>query len=131
MEKRSRGGCLTAFIIVMLIFSAISIFGSLSLTAVSTMDLPAELKEVLAASASPAVIYTNIIFSLITIVSCILILTWRKIGVYLFVASSVISMLFGFFTAADTTTIVIGFVSNAIFLLIFYFLIRNVFKHMK
>lgn len=131
MEKRSRGGCLTAFIIVMLVFSVLGIVSMFSLQAMVNMDIPAELKTVLEASTEPVMFYSSIILSLVNIAGLILMLTWRKIGVYLYVGASVISMLINFFTAGDTTAIIISFASTAILLLIFYFLIRNVFKHMK
>lgn len=136
MEEKKRGGCLTAYLVVIIIFSVLGIIGTFMSTFMTSSlltspQLTPEMRAALETSTNPFSMYSSMLFLLISTVGCILILMWKKLGVYLFVGSSIISMLIGFFSAASTTTILTSFISSLIYLGIFYLLIKNVYQHMK
>lgn len=131
-NKQSRGGCLTAFIILIIIGSVWGILSTFTSSAMTNLDqFPQQVKDALEAANSPFVKYSGLIFNIITLASGVLMLMWKKLGVQLYVGVTIVSTVTRFFTAVSTFTIVTSLISLIIILLIFYYLIRNVYPHMK
>lgn len=131
MEEKNRGGCLTAFLIVFIIFGVIGILSStfnymnfdktVEAYKMLNMAVPDNLKTSYLLS---------IIFSIIQIIGFILVLAWKKLGVILVVASNVISLIISIILAPTISSIILSLISVAITLGIFLLLIKNVYQYL-
>lgn len=131
-KTNSRGGCLTTFLVLIIISSVWGIFSALISSGSSNIDqLPQQYKEIIEVANSPLIRYSNLIFNCVYLAGCILMFMWKRLGVYLFVGATLVSTIFSFLTALNTFSIIFALIYTVIMLLIFYFLIRNVYKHMK
>ena len=128
IEKKSRGGCLTAYLILLIIVEVVGIIGTIRLLSLDKSSLPPEIASVM--NFDPITSYVSIIVSVLGLIAAILIFMWKKWGVYLYVASIVINVVVTFLTNPDTKSVIYSLVGAAIGLGIFYFLIRNVYKHL-
>lgn len=61
------------------------------------------------------------------IFGCILIFNWRKIGVHLFVTAYILDFIYRITSTSETSRV--GSLITG--LILFYFLIKNAYKHMK
>ena len=92
-SERKRGGCLTTFLVVFIIFQVIGIISSIMTmfnkdaleeiykTANMTVSVPSTLS-----------IVVSIVLSLIMLAGLILTIKWKKLGIYLYVGSNVVSL---------------------------------------
>ena len=128
IEKKSRGGCLTAYLILLIIGGVFQIIGAIRLLSLDKSSLPPEIAAII--NSNPITNYVSIIVSVIGLIAAILIFMWKKWGVYLYVASIVINVVVTFLTNPSTSSVIYSLVGAVIGLGIFYFLIRNVYKHL-
>jgi len=116
-----RSGCLTAFIIILIVLYALGALG-----AFLAGPLVAGLMPEYAANASNS-IFSGIL-SLLSIVFLIGVWKYKKWGFYGFAAAAVVSIIISVMT---TGNILVSVISGLIFPAILYFLIRPVWNHMS
>ena len=126
--KKSRSGCLTAYLILLIIGQVLGIVGALSIVLLNKDHVPQEMLSLI--NNNPMTNYISILISVIGLIAAILIFMWKKWGVYLYVASIVINVVVTFLTNPSTSSVIYSLVGAVIGLGIFYFLIRNVYKHL-
>lgn len=129
-ERKSRGGCLTTYLTIFLILNVLGIIMNLSVSFVKNMEgLPSEVVASLE-SINITSTYISVAFGLISIIALILIFKWKKFGVYLYLAALLIPTAMKFFTVEQTSSLIYSIIGTVTGLLIFYFAIKNVYKHL-
>lgn len=121
-EKKERGGCLTAFLWVFIIFAGIGVLYDIYLV----IKTP-----------GPSIIISTLI-SAVILVSLIAVLLWKKIGVIGYVAAEVVSTIVSVVNSSAAATPgvspsvlkIVTVVMAVIILAIFYVLIKPVYKYM-
>lgn len=130
--ERKRGGCLTTFLVVFMIFQVIGIISS-----IMTMFNKDALEEIYktanmtASIPSTLSMVVSIVLSLVMLAGLILTIKWKKLGIYLYVGSNVVSLIVSIITAPSVATIISGIIGTIIVLGIFLLLIKNVFQYME
>lgn len=127
IEKRKRGGCLTTYIIFMLVVSGIGLLLNL-LAIVGTIYIPDFIQEY---GITMSEIFLDILILGANISGCILILNWRKLGVYLIIATYVVDFIYRIYDLSVNGSGSSTRGGTIIGLIIFYHLIKKVYKHMK
>ena len=108
IEKKSRGGCLTTYLILLIIVQGFGIIGAIRLLSLDKSSLPPEIASVM--NFDPITSYVSIIVSVLGLIAAILIFMWKKWGVYLYVASIVINVVVTFLTNPDTKSVIYSLV---------------------
>lgn len=123
-QEVKRGCFLTGILVLELIAGIITII-SVPLTKMGVLD--AKLTGI--EYSTGLAVYT-IIIAIISIISIVLILKWKKVGVYIYVALSLIGFVESFFVAKDIQVVVIvsAVVSLLISLAIAYFSYKVIVK---
>lgn len=129
-EKKERGGCLTAFLIVFIVLYSLGILGSLLSAAMGSSSNEALNKMF---GSVPTWSYaTSVILDIVNIVGLVFILKWKKIGAYLFIGSAVVSFVISIITSASiVSTIVGGLIGYAIIFGIFYYVIHPIWNNLE
>lgn len=133
-EKRERGGCLTAFIIVFIVLYSLGIIFTLCGAAMSNSSF-VQSNEALKASFASVPTWsdaTTAILYIVNIVGLILILKWKKIGAYLFIGSAVVSFIISLVISTSiVSSIIYGLIGYVILFGIFYFVVHPVWSHLE
>lgn len=116
IEKKKRGGCLTSFLIVMIVLSSFELLYALFNLSNKTLLLSMLL----------------LIMPVIEIIGYSFVLTLKKIGVYFIVTEYILEIIIALFSILVNTSsfnvgVIIGVVIRS---LIFYFLIIDIYKYM-
>jgi hypothetical protein len=119
--KVKRSGCLTAFIIIMIVLYALGAIGSF----VAGPLLAGMLPEYDVSAGNPIF---NALLSVLSIVFLIGVWKYKKWGFYGFVAVAVLNIILSIFT---TGSIIGSIISGLIFPVILYFLLRPIWNHMS
>ena len=131
-EEKKRGGCLTAFLIVFLIFQGIGIVGSIVNLFTADSEFMMQYYEMAqVAPPSTAISAIGIIIAIFMFVGLILVFQWKKMGVYLFTGGYIVQVITSIIMSPNVMTIVSSIVGLLIVQGIFLLLIKNVFKYMK
>lgn len=119
--KAKRSGCLTAFIIVLIVLYALGALGSF---------VAAPLLSGLMVDSADNTTYSMIngALSLLSIVFLIGVWKYKKWGFYGFTAAAIISIII---SIMSTGSILISLISGLIFPVILYFLIRPIWNYMS
>ena len=112
MQTQERGGCLTAWLIVVLIANALIAFYYLTSGAAMQQVYP---------SISPAIFLFLAVIGVVNIVSAIGLWTWHKWGFYLFAATSVITLVINIGIGLPVVSSLTGLIGVAIL----WYLLRN------
>lgn len=116
-----RSGCLTAFIIILIVLYALGALGSLMMGPLIEGLLP----EYEANTGNPIF---NALLAVLSIVFLIGVWKYKKWGFYGFVAVSVISIILNI---ATTGSVLVSIFSGLIFPVILYFLLRPIWNHLS
>ena len=127
IHKKSQGGFLITFLILFIIVQALQIIGTISLLSLGKSSFLTELATTI--SSNPIINYFSIIISVVGLTGAILIFIWKKIGVYFYISSVIMDLIKDFLTNTDTHSLIYSVCGTAIGLVIFYFIIRNVYKY--
>lgn len=122
-EEKNRGGCLTAFLIIMSICNMIGILSNLFLL---NLNSPAF-------KLSKDLVIFSIVISIIQIISIILIFNWRKTGVILYFGIGLLNPVISLISkpvGSDSSFIIGSAIATFATYLIAFFLIRPVWKHL-
>jgi hypothetical protein len=119
--KQNRSGCLTAFIIVLIVLNALGALSSF---------FAGPLLSTLTPEYSISNSYSMIsgVLSLLNIVFLIGVWRYKRWGFYGIIAVSIINIILGIFL---TSSIITSLISGLILPLILYFLIKPIWNHMK
>ena len=133
-EKKERGGCLSAFLIVFIVLYSFGIFFTLIGAALSGSSLVQNneaLKKIYASVPSWSYA-TTVILYIVNIVGLALVLKWKKIGAYLFIGAAVVSFVISIaISTSIVTTIVGGLVEYAVIFGIFYYVVHPVWENLE
>ncbi|OGO77643.1 MAG: hypothetical protein A2Y23_11920 [Clostridiales bacterium GWB2_37_7] len=116
-----RSGCLTAFIIVLIVLYVFSALGSFLAGPMISAFMPEY-------STNTLYIIFNGILAVLNIVFLVGVWRYKKWGFFGFVA---VSILYIIFSIIFTGSVLLPLISGPIFPLILYFLIKPVWNHMK
>ena len=131
-EEKKRGGCLTAFLIVFLIFQGIGVVSNIIGLFTKDSEFMMQYYEMAqAAPPSTAMTVISIIIAIFMFVGLILVFQWKKMGVYLFTGGYIVQVITSIIVSPNVMTIVCAIVGLLIVQGIFLLLIKNVFKYMK
>lgn len=125
--ERKRGGCLTAYIIFLLIIFSLGVLIGLMLLALSSIPEFSQETDMTAIDALLIIIPYSM-----GIVGCILILKWKKLGVHLIVIVYVLDLFYAIYDfSVNGPSDIPGSQGGSVTgLIIFYFLIRKAYRHM-
>lgn len=125
MKKNSISNGLSSFITVVITISTMGIIGSLIIYFMS-QRIPGVEEEM---GYTLRTIKINLVIFISQIISCLLILRNKKIGIYLFL--TVISANFAKTIIKDPSFIVIPIIAIVIVYFLFYLLIKKQYRHMS
>jgi hypothetical protein len=120
-KQAKRSGCLTTFIIVLIVLYALGALGAFLSGPILSGLMPEY-----TTNTSYSII--SGVLSLLNIIFLIGVWKYKKWGFYGFVAISVLNIIISIFL---TSSIITSLISGLIFPLILYFLIKPIWNHMK
>lgn len=124
-NQEVKRGCFLTGLLVLGLIGGICTIGSVILTKIGAID-----SNITGVEYSTGLAVYTIIIAIISIISIVLILKWKKVGVYIYVALSLIGFVEAFLIAKDIQVVVIvsAVVSLLISLAIAYFSYKVIVK---
>lgn len=128
IENKKLGGGIIALAVITFVFSAFGILGAI-ISLINLDNINNTLESVGTAPISSTSLIISLIISLIGVLGFILILLWKKIGIYLYYASIILSLITTFINTKDFSVFtVLGIAVSLIIPVLLAIFLKNKFK---
>lgn len=128
IEGKKLGGGIITLAVITFVFSAIGIVSSI-ITLLNLDNVNKTLESLGSVPISSTTLIISLIVSIIGVLGFILILLWKKIGIYLYYASIVLSLITTFINTKDFSAFtILGFVISLIIPVLLAIFLKNKFK---